>query len=60
MLIFHKNPEDHLKGVKRLLERLRQFRLTIRPTKTIVTTSEVVFLGYTITQGRIMPEPSLT
>lgn len=50
---------EHLVGVRRLLDRIRQFGLTIRPTKTYVASNEVVFLEYTVRQGRIMPEPSL-
>lgn len=59
MLVLHSNLSEHLIGVHRLLYRVRHFGLTIQPSKTFVATTEVVFLGYTMRQGTIMPEPSL-
>lgn len=59
MLVFHSNLSEHLTGLQRLLDRVRNFDLTIRPSKTFVATTKVILLVYTIRQGRIMPEPSL-
>lgn len=58
MLVFHQTLSGYLIGVRRLLDRIRQFGLTIRPTKTYVATIEVIFLGHTIGQSGIMLEPS--
>lgn len=51
--------KDHILGVQHMLDRIRQFGLTIRPTKTYIAAKEVTFLDYTLKQGKIMPGPSL-
>lgn len=59
MLVFQQHLTEDLIRVCRLLDRICNFGLTIRPSKTYVATTEVVFLGYTIRQGRILPEASM-
>lgn len=56
MLAFHQTMSEHLVAVHRLLNRVREFGLTGRPTKTYVATNEVVIWGYAIRQGRFMLE----
>lgn len=58
-MIFHTNLTDHIVGVRYILNRIREFGLTIRPSKTYVAAKEVTFLGSLLKHGKIMPQPSL-
>lgn len=51
ILIFHMTIDEHINGVRSLLETILKFGLTIRPMKTFVVTKEVNFLEYIIKQG---------
>ena len=49
--------QDHLICLEQLLLRLRQSKLTARPTKCMIGVQNVTFLGHIIGEGRIKPSP---
>ena len=49
--------QDHLVCLEQLLLRLRQSKLTARPTKCTIGVQSVAFLGHIIGEGRIKPCP---
>ena len=48
--------EEHLIAVREVFERLRQAKLTARPTKCFVGYSEVEFLGYIVGKSTLRPK----
>ena len=55
ILIYSHNPEDHSKHVSQVLERLRENRLYVKPSKCMFYTREVNFLGFIVnTKGVII------
>ena len=55
IIIHHASWEEHLKGLKDVLDRLRQAGLTARPTKCLIGYSQVEFLGHRIGSGCLTP-----
>ncbi|GFR95024.1 polyprotein [Elysia marginata] len=55
IIIHHATWEEHIKGLKNVLSRLRQAGLTARPTKCLLAFPEVEFLGHRIGGGRLAP-----
>ncbi|GFS11869.1 reverse transcriptase [Elysia marginata] len=55
IIIHHASWEEHIKGLKNVLSRLRQAGLTARPTKCLLAFPEVEFLGHRIGDGRLAP-----
>ena len=58
ILIYSYNPEDHLKHISQVLERLRENRLYTKPSKCVFHTREVDFLGFIINTKGVVIEPS--
>ena len=57
ILIHTETWEKHLEVLKEVLKRLREARLTARPTKCHIGCSEVEFLGHVVGKGIIKPKP---
>jgi transposase InsO family protein len=49
ILIYSKNEEEHVKHVKMVLQRLRDYALFAKPSKCTFHTEEVEFLGFVVT-----------
>lgn len=58
ILIASSNPEEHRQHIKIVLQRLRDFCLTINPSKCEFGISEVKFLGHLVTPNGIKPLPN--
>ena len=57
IIIFSDSHEQHLEHLQKVLERLREFALTINASKCTFGQSEVTFLGYVINQFGYRPPP---
>uniref|UniRef100_A0A0W0FI80 RNA-directed DNA polymerase n=1 Tax=Moniliophthora roreri TaxID=221103 RepID=A0A0W0FI80_MONRR len=57
ILIFSKNSEEHRKRTQRLMERLKDHDLFLKPEKCEFDVTEVVFLGMVIRPGYIAMDP---
>ena len=49
--------KSHIDALKALLQRLRDAKLTARPTKCVIAVRSVSFLGHVIGDGMIQPQP---
>ena len=58
ILIYSYNPKDHSKHISQVLERLRENRLYIKPSKYMFYTKEVDFLGFIVNTKGVVIEPS--
>jgi hypothetical protein len=58
ILIYSYNPKDHSKYISQVLERLRENRLYIKPSKCMFYTREVDFLGFIVNTKGVVIEPS--
>lgn len=52
ILIYHTNPADHIRGVRLLLHKIKEFGLTSRPNKRFVASKKVTFSGYSLKHGK--------
>jgi len=59
ILIFSKNPEDHERHVRQVLDRLREHKLYARPSKCTFFTDTIEYLGHIVTPEGIKPNPAL-
>ena len=50
--------EEHTKALSRTLQALQDAGLTARPTKTVVGSRQVDFLGHLIGHGKVQPNPA--
>uniref|UniRef100_A0A0W0F853 Reverse transcriptase-rnase h-integrase n=1 Tax=Moniliophthora roreri TaxID=221103 RepID=A0A0W0F853_MONRR len=57
ILIFSKDPEEHRKRTKRLMQRLKEHDLFLKPEKCEFDVTEVIFLGMVIRPGYIAMDP---
>ena len=55
ILVYSSSWTDHLSRLQELFNRLRQAGLTARPTKCMIGTASVEFIGHIIGRGKIMP-----
>jgi hypothetical protein len=58
LVIFSKNPADHVTHVKLVLERLRQYGLTLKRSKCTIAAPRVELLGFVITAQGISANPN--
>jgi hypothetical protein len=58
ILVYSKNLEAHVCHLREVFQRLAKFGLRINPKKCLLAAVEVLFLGYTISHGRLSPDPS--
>ena len=58
ILIYSYNLEDHSKHISQVLERLKENRLYIKPSKCMFHTKEVDFLGFIVNTKGVVIEPS--
>ncbi len=59
ILVFGKTWDIHMKRLKTVLTRLREYNFTLRADKCSFAMEKVVFLGYLISSSGIEPAPSL-
>lgn len=57
VICFHSRFEDHLQGIERLLRAVRKARFKLSGKKCQLQTKSVNFLGHTIDQDGIRPQP---
>jgi RNase H-like domain found in reverse transcriptase/Reverse transcriptase (RNA-dependent DNA polymerase)/Integrase zinc binding domain/Chromo (CHRromatin Organisation MOdifier) domain/Integrase core domain len=57
ILIFSSDPEQHEEHVKRVLSRLREYRLYCKATKCEFSVPEVRFLGFVVSANGVAMEP---
>ena len=60
ILIFSKNPRDHEKHVKLVLQRLRDHNLHARLDKTTFHTTSIEYLGFIVTPDGLSMDPEKT
>jgi hypothetical protein len=58
IIIFSESWEEHVKQVKLVFDRLREYQLSISLEKCQFATDEVKFLGHIISNGTISPDPA--
>ena len=58
MIAKSREPEDHLACLRKLFDRLRQYKLRLNPNKCTFGVSSGKLLGYIISQRRIEVDPS--
>src|SRR5579859_3416129 len=58
MLIYSDSLAEHKRHVRRVLERLREAKLYLKPSKCEFHKEEVAFLGYIIDLGGVQMDPS--
>ena len=58
VMVYSKNPEDHVKHLREVLEVLRQQRLYCRLHKCHFNQSEISYLGHLVSQEGIKPDPA--
>ena len=58
ILIYSQNDGDHTEHVRRVLERLRQYKLFVNLKKCAFSTTEVEFLGFIVNTSGVAVEPS--
>jgi len=57
VVIFSKTWQDHLVHVREVLQRLREYNLTAKPTKCQFGMHECIYLGHVIGNGQVKPDP---
>ena len=58
IIIFGKSPEEHLKRLAAVLEKLRQAKLNLKPSKCNFFKTEISYLGHIVSKERIATDPS--
>lgn len=56
MLIIRKNFEEHLENIARVLDRLHEAGLKLKPSKCHFLLKQVQYLGHTISDQGISPD----
>lgn len=59
VLVFSRTLEDHLEHLRKVIERLQQVGLKLKPTKCQFILEEVEYLGHLITPQGLKPNPKL-
>jgi len=57
ILIFSKSFSDYIDTLTNVLTKLRQAKLTARPSKCMIGFRKLDFLGHLVGEGTIQPEP---
>ena len=57
-IIFGKSPEEHLKRLAAVFEKLRQAKLKLKPSKCNFFKTEISFLGHIVSKEGIATDPS--
>ena len=57
ILIFSKNPSEHVQHVRQVLTRLLKNNLFVKAEKCEFHVSKVAFLGYVVSEGRLLMDP---
>ena len=57
VLIFSKNPEEHLKHIKTIFEKIRQHGLKLKLKKCAFFKEETEYLGFVISKDGVKPDP---
>lgn len=57
ILVFSPDLDSHIKHVRTVLERLRQYKLFVKGEKCMFHSSSVEFLGFVISEGQIAMDP---
>ena len=57
IIIWGRTPQEHLRNLKSVFERLRKAGLTLRPDKCSFMSPQVRYLGHLITQNGYKPDP---
>ena len=57
IMVHTENWDRHIAVLQELLKRLRDARLTARPTKCIIAVNQVGFLGHVLGNGTVKPNP---
>ena len=55
MCVYSNTWEEHIMALRALLDKLREFGLTVSPKKLKVAVHELEFLGFKISKGKIFP-----
>lgn len=58
VIIFSKDPEEHLEKLRLVFQRLREAGLTLKPNKCEYFKEEIDILGYTVNRHGIKPDAS--
>lgn len=53
LIIFSQDYETHVKHIKLVLDRLRQYGFTVNPNKIVLAKNSVNYLGHTISNGKL-------
>jgi hypothetical protein len=59
ILVYSKTPEQYEQHLRQVLQRLREHQLYARPTKYILFTDTIDYLGHLVTPEGIKPNPAL-
>ena len=57
VLIFSKNPEEHLRHIETIFERIRQHGLKLKLKKCAFCKEETEYLGFVISKDGVKPDP---
>ena len=57
VVIFSETWDDHIQHVREVLKRLREYKLTAKPTKCQFGMHECVYLGHVVGNGQVKPDP---
>ena len=57
VLIFSKNPEEHLRHIETIFERIRQHGLKLKLKKCAFVKEETEYLGFVISKDGVKPDP---
>jgi hypothetical protein len=59
ILIYSKDPKEHERYLRQVLERLRQYQLFVKKSKCDFFTDTIEYLGYIVVSDGIQPNPKL-
>ena len=57
IVCFSKNGEQHMRDLRRFLERLTKFNLKLAPNKAVLGAAELIFRGHKISSEGVGPDP---
>lgn len=60
LIIYSKDLQDHLKHLKQVTDKLKQYNLTVNPEKAVFASKEISFLGYLISKNQVTIDPDRT
>ena len=58
ILVFSKNPEEHVRHINKILEKLEEHKLSLKPEKCLFDKHEIDFLGLIISPNTIRMDPA--